>query len=364
MSKRQRFHITLPGGEQIWITGNTISEAFENGLKKVGGGENKPLRTTPTLKNYAEEWWTLYKLPKLKHTTLRTYRNLLDKHILPYMGGMPLQEMTTNSIQHFFNEHAYMAQSTARQMRILLHEICAAAVEDGYLAKDPTCSKRLILPTRKKMREALPTADFLDVLANLSRLASQDATLLALLTYTGMRRGEALGLQWGDLDFDTGLISIERNVTFKGNQPVVGTPKSAAGQRSIPMVKELRPYLHPKEDHLFVVGNGDTPITESAFDRAWQRIGKTVDLHGATPHIFRHTYLTIMEAAGTDVKTLQTIAGHADIQTTMNRYVHSRLEGIQTAGVAFSELTAKLTSNIARKPNENKTFAPCFQDEN
>ena len=153
MSKRQRFHITLPGGEQIWITGNTISEAFENGLKKVGGGENKPLRTTPTLKNYAEEWWTLYKLPKLKHTTLRTYRNLLDKHILPYMGGMSLQEMTTNSIQHFFNEHAYMAQSTARQMRILLHEICAAAVEDGYLAKDPTCSKRLILPTRKKMRE-------------------------------------------------------------------------------------------------------------------------------------------------------------------------------------------------------------------
>ena len=83
---------------------------------------------------------------------LRTYRNLLDKHILPYMGGMSLQEMTTNSIQHFFNEHAYMAQSTARQMRILLHEICAAAVEDGYLAKDPTCSKRLILPGRLYQR--------------------------------------------------------------------------------------------------------------------------------------------------------------------------------------------------------------------
>lgn len=46
----------------------------------------------------------VYKLPKLKHTTLRTYRNLLNKHILPYMGGMSLQEMTTNSIQHFFNE--------------------------------------------------------------------------------------------------------------------------------------------------------------------------------------------------------------------------------------------------------------------
>lgn len=63
------------------------------------------------------------------------------------------------------------------------------------------------------------------------------------------------------------------------------------------MVKELRPYLHPKEDHLFVVGDEDAPMTESAFDRAWQRIGKTVDLHGATPHIFRHTYLTMMAAA-------------------------------------------------------------------
>ena len=101
MSKRQRFHITLPSGEKIWITGNTISETFANGLKKVGGGESKPLRITPSFKNYAEEWWTLYKLPKLKHTTLRTYRNLLDKHILPYMGGMSLQEMTTNSAQRF-----------------------------------------------------------------------------------------------------------------------------------------------------------------------------------------------------------------------------------------------------------------------
>lgn len=354
----------MPSEEKIWITGNTISEAFENGLKKVGGGESKPLRITPTFKNYAEECWTLYKLPKLKHTTLRTYRNLLDKHILPHMGGMLLQEITTNSIQRFFNEHAHMAQSTARQMRILLHEICAAAVENGYLAKDPTCSKRLILPNRKKMREALPTMDFLDVLANLPRLAPREATLLALLTYTGMRRGEALGLQWGDLDFDAGLISVECNGTFKGNQPSIGTPKSAAGRRSTPMVKELRPYLHPQQNHFFVVGDEDAPMTESAFDRAWQRIGKTVDLHGATPHIFRHTYLTMMEAAETDVKTLQTIAERADIQTTMNRYVHSRLEGTQTAGVALSELTAKLTCEIVRKPNENKNFTACFQDGN
>lgn len=140
-----------------------------------------------------------------------------------------------------------MAQSTVRQMRILLHEICTAAVEDGYLTKDPTCSKRLILPTRKKMREALPTVEFLDVLSNLPRLAPRDATLLPLLTYTWMRRGEALELQWGDLDFDAGLISVERNVTFKGNQPIIGTPKSAAGRRSIPMVKELRPTcIHNK----------------------------------------------------------------------------------------------------------------------
>lgn len=86
----------------------------------------------------------------------------------------------------------------------------------------------------------------------------------------------------------------------------------------------------------FIVGSSDAPITESTFDRAWQRIDKTIDLHGATPHVLRHTYLTELAAAEVDVKTIQAIAGHADIRMTMDRYVDKRFEKIRQAGETFN----------------------------
>ena len=69
-------------------------------------------------------------------------------------------------------------------------------------------------------------------------------------------------------------------------------------------------------------------MTEKTYQRTWERIGKTINLHGATAHIFRHTFATMMEPH-TDIKTLQSIMGHADIQTTMNRYTHPIMENIQ-----------------------------------
>ena len=71
------------------------------------------------------------------------------------------------------------------------------------------------------------------------------------------------------------------------------------------------------------------------FQRAWQRIEKTITLHGATPHIFRHTFLTLSASSGIDFKTLQALAGHSDIQITMNRYVHTQKDNIIKARETF-----------------------------
>ena len=67
------------------------------------------------------------------------------------------------------------------------------------------------------------------------------------------------------------------------------------------------------------------------YKRGWERICRTINMHGATAHVLRHTYIT-MAAAHVDIKTLQTIAGHADISTTMNRYAHGREDKIIEAG--------------------------------
>ena len=121
--------------------------------------------------------------------------------------------------------------------------------------------------------------DFLDVLANLPRLAPRDATLLVLLTYTGIRRGEALELQWGDLDFDAGLISAERNGTsahHRNAQKRGGAAFYPDGEGTVPLPASITKSS-------FCCGDGNAPMTESTFGRVWQSIGKTIDLHGATP---------------------------------------------------------------------------------
>ena len=101
----------------------------------------------------------------------------------------------------------------------------------------------------------------------------------------------------------------------------------------------LRPY---RQIEGFIVGDGIAPMTERTFARVWQRKDRTIDLHGATPHTFRHTYITLAASSGIDVKTLQSIAGHSDIKMTMDRYAHNRDEknieaGAQIGGV-FSSL--------------------------
>ena len=117
--------------------------------------------------------------------------------------------------------------------------------------------------------------------------------------------------------------------TFHNNQLILGDPKSEAGKRSIPLDERLVNILRPhRQLNGFVIGDGLRPVTERTFIRTWQRISRTINLYDATPHVFRHTYLTIAASSGLDIKTLQAIAGHADIKMTMNCYVHKREEKI------------------------------------
>ena len=352
MAKRYIVKIDLPDGRKVEVSGSTQKKLIENALAKYGCLMGTPeSKDSPTFGSYARKWWKLYKVPKHKPTTLQTYENTFEKHIYPFFQNIPLGEITIDTVQAFFNRHMNLSWSSVRQMKILLHEVFKAAIEDGYMEKDPTASSRLVLPSKKTIREALPTNDFVDVIKQISLLESEDAKLIALMTFTGMRRNEVLGLRWEDIDFDGGVIHIQRGVTYTSNQPIVGTPKSRAGFRDIPITEHLLPYLHPTQANGYVIGDGDAPITQSRYDRAMERISKTINLYGATAHIFRHSYLTFLGTLNTNVKTIQAIAGHSDIQTTMNRYVHRDKEQIQAAGRSFGKKITKLLTNTnASKP--------------
>ena len=101
----------------------------------------------------------------------------------------------------------------------------------------------------------------------------------------------------------------------------------------------LLELLAPMQDTGFIIG-GKQPITLKHYTNTWNRIKKAVDLHGATAHVFRHSYLTYAAGESSDIKSIQSIAGHSDIRMTMNRYVHAQPEKLQAIGSKMHSLLA------------------------
>ena len=342
MAKMIKIRVEVNGTTK-WATGETQQEVILAAAKMLLGNDTSGLQAAqkkqaPLLRECAWRWFNVYKIPKVKPNTAYNYQHDMEKHILPVLGDRRIDEITPTDIQEFLNTKRNKAKSTVHHIWLILHGTFSAALWDGYIEKDPTADiKRYTMSKTKTKREALSIEEVNDVIAHLPDLANQDRLLLAILIFTGMRRSEALGLRWEDVDCKRGLIHVERAVTFKFNQPVVGTTKSEAGVRWIPLDAKLRAIMEPmRQIKGFVIGQ-EAPMTETAYKRTWQRIGKKIDLHGATAHVFRHTYIT-MAAAYLDIKTLQTIAGHSDVSTTMNRYAHGREDKIIAAGQALQTM--------------------------
>ena len=336
MPKRIKQRIEI-NGEKRWVTGTTQQEVILAAAKMLAesgavSGTSKAKSSSPLFRECAIRWFEVYKRPKVKENTAYNYEHDMNNHVLPVFGDRRIDEIKPSDIQAFLNTKKGKAKSTVHHIWLILHGVFSTAMWDGYIDKDPTEEAgRYTMSKKKNVREALSIEAEQDIIAHLDRLKGNDLLLLSLLIYTGMRRSEVLGLRWEDISFDRNLIHVQRAVTFKKNHPVVGTTKSEAGVRYIPLEGQLKAILSPMRQLSGYVIGQDDPITETTYKRTWERIGKKIDLHGATAHVFRHTYIT-MAAAHVDIKTLQSIAGHADISTTMNRYAHGREDKIIEAG--------------------------------
>ena len=365
MERLRRARVTIGCDEQgspivKWASGKTSEELhysisrilYENGCLEDMIRNHKPKAHSESssksinFQTHAEQWLKLYKVQKLKPTTLSGYKSNLKRHIYPALGDTPLDRITTADIQTFLNERAHMAKNTLHTMQVLICEILQSAVEDGLISTNPASSKRLSNPSSvKETRDALEQDVLEEIVRQIPLLEDQeDIRLMALLTLTGMRRGEVLGLRWEDIDFDTGLIHVRRSVTYPSNQPNVSTPKSKNGYRDVPILPQLRLLLYTLRSCGYVIG-GEAAITMQSFRCCMERIEKQIYLHGATPHVFRHTFMTMLDRAKVSAKTIQVIAGHGDIKITMNRYVHSQTDQLLSAGGKIGALFTFPASN-------------------
>lgn len=275
----------------------------------------------PNLKDYSDDW--LSRKRKLKETTRKNYRKYLDEYILPFMGDKKVNDIKPTDVQKMLDNYAHLSHKTLKDMKSILSQIFRYCESDELIDKNPCENADIEIPSDKvTKRDALSIEDYKDIIANLPKCPEKCILFVSLCIYTGMRRGEILGLRKEDIDISAKTITVCRNVVHpQQNKPVITTPKTKAGYRMIPIDENLIPLLK-KVDHDGFIFGGESPYTLSAYRNMWKRITTTIDMHGATPHSLRHSYLTYAVGLTTDYKTVQGLSGHADLNTLLNRYAH------------------------------------------
>jgi integrase len=256
-----------------------------------------------------------------KPKSIRGYEQALRDHIYPSLGGVRLGELHRNQVQDLVERMAKAGSepSTLRNAIMPLRVICRRARARGQIAANPVDGVEL--PAVRGRRDRV--ADPREAAALLRALEPRDRVIWATAMYAGLRLGELQALHGEDIDLKRGVIDVRRGWDqYEGEQ----TPKSRAGERRVPIVAALRPELDralQARDHGLVFGRSATlPFSPSTLDTRAARAWKAAGLAPIGLHECRHTFASLMIAAGVNAKALQTFMGHASITITLDRYGH------------------------------------------
>jgi integrase len=255
-----------------------------------------------------------------KPSAIRSYEAALRDHIVPRIGRMRVGDVQHRDVQRIADELLAEGRdpSTIRNALMPLRVIFRRSVEDGDVAVNPCAHLRL--PAVRGRRERIASPAHAELL--LAALLKRDRAVWATALYAGLRRGELMALRWADVDLANGVIRVER--AYDEKEHVEIEPKSRAGRRTVPIVGPLRDILVAHEasegrvDGL--VFGDDTPFQPSTLWRRAQRAWKRAGLAPIGLHEARHTFASVLIAAGVNAKAITTYMGHASIQTTYDLY--------------------------------------------
>ena len=313
----------------------------------------------PTLAEYAIQWCAR-RLPGLSEARKSDYRNAINNHILPGLdGNKRLREISTADIDLFMASKADISSSLHGKITSTLKQLFAAAVRDGKLRTSPAEHVRA---GGKKAIEKTPLSEGQQAALIKAVEGTAAFPFVMLGLYAGLRKEEILGLQWDcvALSGPAPYLSVERTCTHVSNSAVVtSTLKTKAAKRKIPLPSPLLHCLQSwriQNPYDYVVPNSTGgPRSRQSFRRLWEivenrtagtsyrwdrekghnmpvqrTLGKKITNHAivcsldfhCTPHQLRHTYITNLCASGLDIKKIQYLAGHANVQMTLNIYAH------------------------------------------
>lgn len=277
----------------------------------------------PTFGEFARQWLTDR---PLKPRTVEGYEHLLRRYLEPEFGELLVADLTPALVRRWWAGLAPEHPTVNARAYALLRAILSTAVTDELLATNP-CRIRSASnpPTKKEIRPA--TVDELAVIER--EMPARLRALVWLCAWCALRSGEVLELRRRDLDLDRGVIKVTRAVSWVKGQPIIGTPKSAAGTREVSIPPHLVPGLRQHLDE-HVRSGADALLFPSVREHtrhlqptvlrtAWQRARKAAGREDLRIHELRHTGATMAAMTGATLAELQARLGHAKLSDLARR---------------------------------------------
>ena len=322
-----------------------FADAVETDINR--GSYLDPRLGKKPLGEFAQEWLDARE-DEIKPKTLMSYDGLLQTHILPAFGRTQMSKIRPLDVQRFLGEmtKAGLSRSRIRQARQLLSMILNAAVDNGYIARNPVPRERL--KGREPKRDQHPLS-FQEVHAVANAVPDRYRALIYVLAYGGLRWGEAVALRRSSCNLLRNRLEVKEAVSEVSGGLHYGPPKTHQVRTVvIPdpvkdiLAEHMKKYVSRKLDSLVFTTEEGTHIWISAFRRNvwWPALDVAGVDRVTTIKDLRHTCASLMHAAGRSAKEIKEQLGHSTIAMTLDTYTHlfdeGRDEAAEAMGVRFN----------------------------
>jgi len=326
-------------------------------LMKVESGYREPKKVL--LNDYVEYWLAKYKLNKIEPSSYTRLRQVFENQIRGTIGNKNIGDITSDDIQKLIDEYANPSSPEIKPLSLsglkkivhLLMPCLNMAVKEGIIQKNP-CDN-VILPKEScilletKQQYSLTDSEiesFRDTALTRYKTTgeyhSRDWIVLLIMLNTGLRVGEMLALEWGDIDEENKLIKVNKTIQSRVKKNdgsyadiLKRSTKTKSGVRVIPLNVNTLNYIHELQEYdtrnhissgFVASSNKGTRKTARNLQRSLSRLVKKAGIrHDVSLHTLRHTFGSVLIRRGVGVEVVSELMGHASITITYNKYIHA-----------------------------------------
>ena len=305
-----------------------------------------------TLRQYAERVFMPVKTVQISENTRSSFQSCLDNRILPALGDVKMPEITPASITAFLLDiqSGGLSHGSVIKHYTVLHSLFKMAYMNDVIEKNPMDKVQRPRPRKDEMRnndvEAYTAAEVKHIMDCLEKEPLKWQALVRLLIDSGVRRGEACGLLWRNINFENCTITIESNLCYTPEKGVyLDTPKNGKSRtidvdpEVIALLKQLRNEQAGKaiSQFVFTQENSPDPMHPQSPTRYMTKFAKRNGIQDMHPHKLRHSFASIAITNGADVASVSEKLGHSDKAVTLRMYTHANDESMKRASEIFRE---------------------------